>query len=67
MTLSVDDMLRLAREMGQLGVVAFEAGEFKVSFSPGPMTAPVPLQGLEELGDEEDDLYFSSDIRPRSE
>ncbi len=62
MSLSVDDMLRLTEGMRSRGVLAFEAGDFKVSFALEAPALPVS-EPLQELGDEEEDLFFSSPIR----
>lgn len=64
--LSVDDMLRLTEGMASKGVVAFEAGDFKVSFSLQSPAMPA-VDPLAEVGDEidDEDLFFSSPIRKR--
>lgn len=65
--LSVDDMLRLTEGMAAQGVVAFEAGDLKVSFAYQSPSVPA-LDPLAEVGDEVDDedMFYSSPIRKRS-
>jgi len=60
MALSVSECVELAKAMRSLGVLAFEHGDFKVSFGPPPQ---VDLEDL-EVPDAEEDLeellYISS-------
>lgn len=61
--MTVEEMLKLSAGLRDLGVLAFEAGDFKVSFSlpqtnPSPLDVKSVLDGLDDIS--EDDLFHSS-------